>query len=348
MAVPATTIPLTLLDAGPVRPAHAQGPRSLDSVRMLRISVTDRCNLRCEYCMPAGGVDFEDRDHHLAPSEIETIAAQAHRLGVRHFKITGGEPTVRSDLEEIVERIARLPRSEVSMTTNGTTLARRAEGLRIAGLRRVTVSIDSLNPERFEAMSGGGRLDVVRRGLDAALANFASVKINTVVIRGRNDVEAEDFVRLAMALDLTVRFIEFMPIGDSACARNGAPESQLVPADELFGRLQATFGAFGALEANREPGVGPAVVHECPGGRGRVGFIHAMSKPFCETCNRLRLSARGILRSCLFDGGEVDLRPLLERRASPSEWTRTFAQCTALKPALHALRGDGSMSAIGG
>ena len=298
--------------------------------------------------MPAGGVDFEDRNRHLAPREIETIATQAHRLGVRHFKITGGEPTVRADIEEIVERISRLPRSEVSMTTNGTTLARRAEGLRIAGLRRVTVSIDSLIPERFETMSGGGRLDVVRRGLEAALMHFASVKINMVVIRGRNDGEAEDFVRLAMASDLTVRFIEFMPIGDSACARNNAPDSQLVPADELLDRLQATFGAFRTLEANREPGVGPAVVYECPGGRGRVGFIHAMSKPFCETCNRLRLTARGILRSCLFDGGEVDLRPLLERRASPSEWRRTFAQCTALKPAVHALRGDGAMSAIGG
>ena len=342
------TIPLVQLDPGPVRPIHAQGPRSLDSVRMLRVSVTDRCNLRCGYCMPAGGIAFHDREEHLTPREIEVVATEAHRIGVRFFKITGGEPTVRGDLEEIVRRIASLPDVEVSMTTNGTTLARRARSLREAGLARVTVSIDSLQPERFAAMTGGGRLDVVRRGLDAACEWFDGVKINTVVLRGENDGEVEDFVRLAMASDLTIRFIEFMPIGDSACMERADPQGSMVPAAELFERLVDAFGDFAELDARREPGVGPAVVYECPGGRGRIGFIHAMSRPFCERCNRLRLTARGILRSCLFDGGEVDLRPLLARSASSAAWRRTFARCTALKPDTHGARGIDAMSAIGG
>ena len=298
--------------------------------------------------MPAGGVEFEDRQDHLTPAEIETVAVEAHRIGVRHFKITGGEPTVRSDLEDIVARISRLRGAEISMTTNGTRLLRRARGLRTAGLQRVTISMDSLREERFNDMTGGGRLSVVLDGLEAARREFDSVKINTVVIRGANDTELPAFVRLAITADLTVRFIEFMPIGESACSRRPDHEDPTVPAEEILARLESEFGVFTGLDSKFEPGVGPATVYRCPGGRGRIGFIHAMSKPFCDRCNRLRLTARGVLRSCLFDGGEVDLRPLLDRRVSSSVWRGTFARCTALKPETHGARGLGAMSAIGG
>lgn len=343
-----TTIPLAVLDDGPVRPSHALGPRSLDSVRMLRVSVTDRCNLRCGYCMPQDGVAFEDRSEHLSSDQIDMVARQAHRIGVRHFKLTGGEPTVRSDLEEIVGRLARLPGVDLSMTTNGTRLARRAASLRDAGLDRVTISLDSLDEDRFASMTGGGRLEVVLRGLDAAQGGFSSVKINTVVIRGRNDSELGDFVRLAMSADITVRFIEFMPIGDSVCAGHSDQAAVMVPADEMFARLEAEFGSFRKTAGGHEPGVGPAEVYDCPGGRGRIGFIHAMSKPFCDQCNRLRLTANGVLRSCLFDGGEIDLRPLFGETVSETAWTEAFASCTALKPSTHGARGATAMSSIGG
>ena len=298
--------------------------------------------------MPAGGVAFEDREDHLTPAEIETIAVEAHRIGVRHFKITGGEPTVRPDLEDIVARIARLPSAEISMTTNGTRLVRRARALRLAGLQRVTISMDSLRDDRFNDMTGGGRLPLVLEGLEAARREFRSVKINTVVIRGANDMELPAFVRMAIAADLTVRFIEFMPIGESVCARHAEHEDPTVPAEEILAGLESEFGIFTSLDSRFEPGVGPATVYQCPGGRGRIGFIHAMSKPFCDRCNRLRLTARGVLRSCLFDGGEVDLRPLLDRRVSSAVWRSTFERCTALKPETHGARGHGAMSAIGG
>ena len=165
-----TSIPLDVLQAETSRPRFAAGPRSLDSVRMLRISITDRCNLRCGYCMPDGGVAFEPKDALLSVSELERIATYAHRIGVRHFKITGGEPTVRGELLEIIRRIRGIGDAEISMTTNGLQMHRLADSLRDAGLDRVTVSVDSLRPDRYREITGGGRFDVFQRGLDATAA----------------------------------------------------------------------------------------------------------------------------------------------------------------------------------
>ncbi|MDE0888465.1 MAG: GTP 3',8-cyclase MoaA [Phycisphaerales bacterium] len=346
-------IPLNVLQTGPSRPVYATGPRSLESVRMLRISVTDRCNLRCGYCMPKGGVSFQPKDDLLTPVDLAKISGFAHRLGVRHFKITGGEPTVRGDLLEIIQRIRALGSSDISMTSNGLQMPRLAASLKEAGVDRVTLSVDSLRPDRYRDITGGGRFDVFQKGLEATAEIFGTVKLNVVVMRGVNDDEVADFAGLARERDWTVRFIEFMPLGSSVLA-DGDPDQYLVTADEVTSSIEAVHGPLDPLDASADPGVGPARLLAMPGGRGRIGLIHAMSRPFCETCNRLRLTSSGILRSCLFDGGEVDLMPILRTGSDDSEivddraFLEAFTRCTAMKPDVHGLRGGRAMSSIGG
>jgi len=315
---------------------------------MLRVSVTDRCHLRCRYCMPADGVSFLPRTALLTVSEFERVVQVAAGLGVTHVKLTGGEPTIRRDLLELVTRLRRIDGIERSMTTNGLRLATLAGPLRDAGLDRVTVSIDSLRDDRYAEITGGGRLSQVWRGLDAADAVFDGLKLNVVVMRGVNDDEIGDFARLAVARDWTVRFIEFMPLGRSVLADQPA-EAALVDAAEIESMVIDAIGPLRSLDRD-EPGIGPARAFATAAGRGRIGFIHAMSRPFCESCNRLRLDATGVLRSCLFDGGEIDLRPLLRSGADVDDpaWRTTFAGCTAMKPTVHAARGDRAMSSIGG
>ena len=312
---------------------------------MLRISVTDRCNLRCRYCMPEEGVRFEPRENLLTVDSIARIADVAWDIGVRHFKITGGEPTVRSDLSEIVRVIRDLGPSDLSLTSNAIHLHRLAGPLKEAGLDRVTLSVDSLQKDRYARITGGGRIDLFHRGLEAAAETFGRLKLNVVVMRGVNEDELVDFARLAMERDWTVRFIEFMPLGSSSLT-DGDPADVLVTAEEMVEMIEAEIGPLVSLDSSRDPGVGPARLLACPGGRGRIGLIHAMSRPFCESCNRLRLTADGVLRSCLFDGGEIDLRPLLDE--GPEVIRDAFARCTALKPEVHGSRGDRAMSSIGG
>ena len=338
------SIPLTLLDPGPMRPVEALGPRSIDALRMLRISLTDRCNLRCGYCMPAEGVPFESKQGLLPVEGILDVAGVAHELGVRHFKLTGGEPTLRSELVEIVEGLRTLPDVELSLTSNGIHLPRLVDRLAEAGLDRVTVSLDSLREDRYRSLTGGGRIDLAWRGIDAVADRLGHPKLNVVVIRGVNDDEVVDFARLAAERDCSVRFIEFMPLGRSVFA-DLRPDEVLVTSDEIAARIESVFGPFGGDDVV-DPGVGPARVRPLAGGRGRIGFIGAMSRPFCESCNRLRLDARGVLRSCLFDGGEIDLRP---RIAAGREALRAaFVESVALKPVVHAATGDRAMSSIGG
>lgn len=349
MPVSNRTIPLPQFDPAPVRPAHAIGPRSLAALRMLRVSVTDRCHLRCRYCMPDEGVTFLPASALLSPAEIDQVVRVAAGFGVTHVKVTGGEPTMRRDLVEIVSRIRSIGGLECSMTTNGIRLPALADDLREAGLDRVTVSLDSLRPDRYAEITGGGRLELAQRGLDVARRVFRGVKVNVVVIRGVNDDEIGDFARFAVAHDLTVRFIEFMPLGRSDLLDRGV-DDPLVDAATIASAVVEAIGPIEPAPRGAEPGVGPAEVFVPAGGRGRIGFIHAMSRPFCESCNRLRLDAVGRLRSCLFDGGEVDLRPLLRRRppASEAAWREAFAGCTAMKPDSHGPRGDRAMSSIGG
>jgi cyclic pyranopterin phosphate synthase len=377
MRLPVLDIPASRKAAPPA--ALDTGPRSIGAVRMLRVSLTDRCNFRCLYCMPAGGVEWLPARDLLSDDEVLEVARAASAVhGIRRFKLTGGEPTLRHRLVDLVKtlRAGVGGVEDLSMTTNGFLLEKLAGPLRDAGLDRVTVSIDSLRPDRFREITRTGDLAAVLRGLDRAeAAGFDAVKINCVVMRGVNDDEVADFARLTLERRVTVRFIEYMPLGDAAVAPGasaaaaGLDESETGPAGGCGAQdrgdvfvpeplvrqsIENALGSLAPVERSEEPGVGPAVVYRLARGnpRGRVGFISAMSAPFCSTCNRLRLTATGVLRSCLFEGGEVDLKPILRDPADPTRRRqrlgRAMEDCVRLKPDVHGTRGNEQMSRIGG
>lgn len=353
MATLETQIPLPILDGHHhARPTYARGPRSIESLRLLRISVTDRCNLRCVYCMPEKGVTFLPQSALMSPGEIETVARTARELGVTHVKLTGGEPTVRRELLDIVSRLNAIGFEDVSLTTNGLQLKRLAVPLRESGVDRITLSIDSLREERYRKITGGGRLDLVHEGIESArAAGFSRIKINMVVIRGLNDDEVADFAELAREQPWTIRFIEYMPLGDSQVLDNfnGLGEAPgLLENHEVRSRIESRIGPLLPVNRASETGVGPAEVFTAKHFRGRIGFISAMSRPFCEQCNRLRLTATGVLRACLFDGGEIDLRPMLRAGADPSSLSDAFRSCVTMKPETHSARGNRQMSQLGG
>lgn len=341
---------LPVLDTAPQRPVYAQGPRSLSSVKLLRISVTDRCNLRCLYCMPEGGMEFSDKEELLQPRDFEAIARTAISLGITHLKLTGGEPTVRKDLPEIVARMKALGPEDLSLTTNGLQLVRMASVLRDAGVDRLTLSLDTVDADRYRMITGGGRLDLFWRGVDAALeAGYERLKFNIVVIKGVNDDEVDELAAMSIDRPWTIRFIEYMPLGDSQLTMPGVdPNDAIVDNEVVKQRIAARFGGLETVERKKEVGVGPANVFRIPGAQGRLGFISAMSKPFCETCNRLRLTATGELRSCLFDGGEVSMLPALRPVANEAALRDAFERCVVLKPEVHSFRGNRAMSQLGG
>jgi len=356
-------VPLPIVQVGTNRPNYALGPRSLEAVKLLRISVTDRCNLRCSYCMPADGVDFDDQSDHLSAGELLTVAQAAASVGVTHFKITGGEPTVRRDLLDIIRGVARLNPVDLSMTTNGLRLAQLAGDLRQAGLDRLTVSWDSMKPDRLARITGADRmanrdnmdptvrgsqlLERIRDGILAATdVGFKRLKINVVVMAGVNDDEIVDFARLTFDNPWTVRFIEYMPLGDSQLVDES--DDYVLDNQIVMSRIAAELGELQPIDRGNEAGVGPANVFRLPDAMGRLGFISAMSKPFCESCNRLRLTARGELRACLFDGGEVDVLPALRPTPDASVVADLMKRCVLLKPDTHSARGNRAMSQLGG
>jgi GTP 3',8-cyclase len=339
------------------------GPRSIGAVRVLRISITDRCNYRCLYCMPEEGVRWLPTENILSFSEIVQVAKAALEVhGITRFKLTGGEPTVRPGLVDLAAELAAIPGVEdLSLTTNGQRLSDLAIPLRRAGLHRVTVSIDSLQSEKFRRITRTGDLAAVLRGLDRAEeAGFESLKVNCVTMRGVNDDEFGDFARLSQSRRLTVRFIEYMPLGEAAlmtgpaggCSSQDRGADSLVPEVEVRQAIERKFGPLIPLRRDLEAGVGPANVYRLAHGepRGRIGFISAMSAPFCATCNRLRLTADGLLRSCLFEGGEVDIKPILRGRAGrlTNRLGRAMVDCVRLKPEVHSYHGNQQMSRIGG
>lgn len=342
-------ISLPVLDTSPQRPVYAQGPRDLASVRLLRISVTDRCNLRCIYCMPDDGVEWmAPQKDLLTADDIEAIVSAAVHIGIRHVKLTGGEPTIRADIVEIAQRLARLGIGDLSLTTNGLLLDRLARPLRLAGVDRLTVSCDSLRADRYRSITHGGDLEQFWRGVRAAHeVGFTRLKVNVVVMRGINDDEVADFAMLAKEYPWSIRYIEYMPLGDSVLT-GVDPSQPTIGNDEIKARLVERVGPLTPVDRHKEAGVGPAMVYTFEGARGRVGFISAMSRPFCESCNRLRLTAIGELRSCLFDGGEVSLVPALRPRPDREAIVRLFADCVALRPEVHSNRGNRAMSQIGG
>lgn len=321
--------------------------------RDLRVSVTDRCNLRCTYCMPADFADWIPGDHLLTLDELMTVLEVAVAQGITGIRLTGGEPLLRPDIVEIVARIRRLdPAPAVALTTNGLRLVSLAEPLAAAGLQRVNISLDTLDPERFRRLTFRDRLDDVLAGIEAAKrAGLEPVKVNAVLMRGVNDDEAMPLLRHAIAHGWHLRFIEQMPLD----AQGAWDRSVMVSAEETFALLSAHF----RLTPVPTRGSAPAEEFLIDDGPATVGIIASVSKPFCAACDRLRLTADGQLRNCLFARDETDLRATLRDPAVGIEAAREriaalFRASTAAKLPGHGINDPTfiqparPMSAIGG
>jgi len=314
--------------------------------RDLRISVTDRCSFRCTYCMPAEGLAWLPREEVLTFEELERVARLlVERHGIRSIRLTGGEPTVRAHLPVLVAKLATLP-VDLALTTNGVTLVSQAEALAAAGLRRVNVSLDSLRADRFAELTRRDELPTVLAGIDAAVAaGLAPVKVNVVVMRGVNDDEVVDLAAWGRDRGVTVRFIEWMPLDGSDAWRR----EQVVTQAEILERLSAAF----PLEPLSR-GSEPAERFRYLDGAGEVGVIPSVTRPFCERCDRLRLTADGQLRSCLFSLEDHDLRAVLRGGGTDDDLSDAIEACVGAKWAGHAIdqvhfvRPRRSMSQIGG
>ena len=317
----------------------------------LRVSLTDRCNLRCTYCMPPEGLDWLPSAELLTDDELMRLVTIAvTRLGIREVRFTGGEPLLRRGLVGIVERTAQLePRPEISLTTNGIGLTRMAATLRAAGLDRINVSLDTLRPETFRKLARRDRLPDVLDGLAAAAAaGLLPVKLNAVLMRGLNDDEAVPLLQYCLDRGYELRFIEQMPLD----AQHGWRRDDMVTADEILAELKAGFTL--AVDDERERGSAPAETFLVDGGPGRVGVIASVTRPFCGTCDRVRLTADGQIRNCLFARTESDLRGPLRAGASDAELAEQWRRAVAVKLPGHGindpsfLQPDRPMSAIGG
>jgi GTP 3',8-cyclase len=322
-------------------------------VRDLRISVTDRCNLRCRYCMPAEGLDWLPRSDLLSFEEITRVARVCvERFGFGSIRLTGGEPTVRAHLDRLVASLAELrsPAGEgvdLALTTNGTSLALIAGDLRRAGLGRVNVSLDSLRRERFAELTLRDALDSVLEGIDATLAaGFDPVKVNCVLLRGVNDDEVVEFAAYGRERGVVVRFIEYMPLD----ADRTWSDSQVVPAREVVDAI----GAVWPLEVVDARGASPAERFRYRDGGGEIGVIGSVTSNFCGSCDRVRLTAEGMFRNCLFAVEETDLRAVLRSGGSDDDLAAAITADVGRKWAGHSigqvtfLRPGRSMSQIGG
>ncbi len=323
-------------------PGEQGAPRA---ITYLRVSITDRCNLRCRYCMPEEQ-EFFGREQLLTYEEITAVARVMVAHGVNKIRLTGGEPLLRRDVAALVAMLKAVPGApRVVMTTNGMLLARHARALREAGLDRLNISLDTLRPERFEQLARRPGLPDVLAGIDAAqAAGFPGTKLNMVVMGGINDDEIGDMLDFAAARGLEQRFIEFMPMASNDYGLH----AERVPLDEIRRRVEAR-----APLLPRARGSGPADTFTA-GGSGpiagcRVGIIAAISLPFCETCNRVRLTAQGVLRSCLFEGGEVSIRELV-RSGSGIEagLAQALEFLRRVKPPVHDGLGHVQMNQVGG
>lgn len=304
------------------------------NINYLRVSITDRCNLRCTYCRPKEGISLKGHEDILRYEQILRVVGQAVKMGFIKVRITGGEPLVRRGFVEFVQRLKKIEGLEdISLTTNGILLERFAKDIFAAGVKRINISLDSLDADRFREITGGGNLDDVLRGIDAAdKAGFAPIKINTVVIRGFNDDEALEFARLAMKKPYQIRFIELMPVS----MVNINQPREFMPNAELLKRIQKHF-RLEESEKKKQSADGPARIFSLAGGAGEIGFINPVSDHFCSTCNRLRLTADGKLRACLLNESEVDLKKALARNCSDEELAGLIGRAIMLKPEKHDL-----------
>jgi cyclic pyranopterin phosphate synthase len=316
----------------------------------LRVSLTDRCNLRCSYCMPAEGLDWMPHEEVLTDDEVvRLITIGVRRLGIREVRFTGGEPLIRRGLVDIVRRTRALDDDiELSVTTNALGLERNAQALAEAGLDRVNISLDTLDPDRFATITRRDRLDDVLRGAKAAHnAGLTPVKINAVLLRGVNDEDACDLLHWAIDHEYELRFIEQMPLD----AQHDWHRDQMVTADEIFGKLAREF----TLTPAREPrGSAPAELFLVDGGPATVGVIASVTRPFCGDCDRVRLTADGQVRNCLFAREESDLRSAMRAGATDDELADRWVAAMARKLPGHGindpsfLQPDRPMSSIGG
>jgi len=321
------------------------------TIDYLRISVIDHCNLRCVYCMPLSGLKFARSEQLLSPAEIERVARAAVAVGFRKIRLTGGEPTLRPDLLEIVERLGPLPGlADLAMTTNAILLPRLAAQLARAGLRRVNVHLDALHPGRLQRVMRFGTVEEIWAGIEAAeAAGLRPIKLNVVVTRGYNDEDVTDLARLAVERDWHVRFIELMPLGGGECARLAV--SQYVSNVDTRRRIEAALGPLRLLPDQHRSD--ESVNFRLPGGRGVIGLISPVSQPYCGTCNRMRLTADGKFHLCLLHDDEIDLRAALRGGSSDAFLQGLLLQAVAAKPTGHRLdqgrsTEDRNMYQIGG
>lgn len=313
--------------------------RTIDYVR---ISLTDRCNLRCIYCMPAEGIEQVAHDDILRFDEILRFARIAAEAGVRRVRLTGGEPLVRKGVVELVRELHNIPGiDDISLTTNGILLGTFAPALREAGLSRVNISLDSLDPAQYSEITRGGNLNDVLAGIDAALAaDFNPVKVNAVAVRSLNQ-DYFSFAKMSIDRPLHMRFIEYMPVGDSsgACG-HGWGEEDVISVDEIHAHINKAavaegLGELGLVEGSSRPdGGGPARYWAFSGAQGTVGFISPLSRHFCTECNRLRLTSQGMLRPCLFSDEELNARDVL-RHGTDDDVRTLLQQALGAKPEEH-------------
>ncbi len=320
-------------------------------IRYLRVSVTDRCNYRCFYCMPMKGVAWEAREEFLTFEELTRVIRLFTELGVDKVRLTGGEPLVRRGILDFVRQLSQLPGlNDLSMSTNAHLLADQAEALHQAGVRRVNISLDSLDPDVFREITRNGELDAVLKGIDAALAaGMHPVKLNMVVMKGLNDGEIEAMFDYAVARGADLRYIETMPVGEAGIDGTG----HFMPAVEILERLKRHAGAE-LVPVKGGKGAGPARYYQVGEGPARVGVISALSRHFCDDCNRVRLTAKGDLVLCLGQEDRVSLRDGLRAGLDDEAMKDQIRAAIARKPRSHDFNEDRSrvalrhMSSLGG
>ena len=323
------------------------------NINYLRISITDRCNLRCSYCMPKEGVSAVGHEDVLKYEEILRIVRIAVKLGITKVRITGGEPLVRRGVVDFIARLSDIAGlTDISLTTNGILLAPFAEPLFAAGIKRINISLDSLNEAKYAKITRGGELSAVLRGIEAVYqAGLQPIKINTVVIKGVNDDEILDFARLTLHKPFQIRFIELMPMGQAGLGS----ADQYISNDVIMERIKSVYRLEPRGEGKNGTD-GPARMFKIKGGVGEIGFISPLSHLFCESCNRLRLTADGHLRACLLQDKDVGLREALRNGCRDEELELLMSGLIAAKPGQHEIGGDKNqvkkcakeMSAIGG
>lgn len=317
-------------------------------INYLRVSVTDLCNLRCVYCMPPGGTELSRKEEILSLEEILKIIKHGVSLGVNKIRITGGEPLVRKGITSLIKHIVDIKGiDDIAMTTNGVFLKEFATELKNSGLSRLNISLDTMREDRFHDITRGGNIADVFEGVEAVLkAGFKGTKINAVIMRGDNDDEIQDFVRYILERDIELRFIELMASG----WKDMVDEDRFMPTSEIMERVREV----GELVPDKQRvGGGPATIYRIKGALGSIGFISAVSKPFCKTCNRLRLTSDGKLRSCLLSGGELDIKDILrssnlDEKDMQDKLTEAFFKVTDMKPIVHSGKNRAVMNQIGG